>query len=220
MEKPTVLKFINHDKLVVNIAMQYGWLPGARYTHLRNVRHIKRLAFLDIDWRHYNFKKHLQITKEKRPLVTVARDILNINDIDTILEEAYELKKYAEHVIIVPKDKALSKYLNNIIPNDFLLGYSVNSSYGLTPIEPKYFQRPVHLLGGRPDIQRKLAQIMPVVSIDNNRITIDAKYGDFFDGETFRPHPIGGYEICIRESIKNINKLWEDYVPPSFYKIK
>ena len=56
-------------------------------------------------------------------------------------------------------------------------------------------RRPVHLLGGRPDVQRRLAELMPVFSIDTNRFTLDAAFGDYFDGEMFRPHPIGGYEI-------------------------
>jgi hypothetical protein len=67
------------------------------------------------------------------------------------------------------------------------------------------------LLGGRPDIQRKLAEEMKVISLDCNRFTYDARFGDYFDGEIFRPHPSGGYERCLRDSIKNINLLWEDY---------
>ena len=40
---------------------------------------------------------------------------------------------------------------------------------------------------------------------------MDACYGDYFDGEIFRPHPQGGYERCLEDSIKNINALWDDY---------
>ena len=52
---------------------------------------------------------------------------------------------------------------------------------------------------------------MPVFSFDCNRFTLDASFGDYFDGEIFRPHPTGGYERCIEESIININALWDDY---------
>lgn len=52
---------------------------------------------------------------------------------------------------------------------------------------------------------------MNVISFDCNRFTYDAKYGDYFDGVIFRPHPSGGYERCLRESIQNINLLWDDY---------
>jgi hypothetical protein len=54
---------------------------------------------------------------------------------------------------------------------------------------------------------------MPVVSIDCNRFTLDACFGDYFDGEIFRPHPRGGYIRCLTDSISNITDLWNDYVP-------
>ncbi len=52
---------------------------------------------------------------------------------------------------------------------------------------------------------------MNVISVDCNRFTLDAEFGDYFDGETFRPHPKGGYKRCLRASILNINRLWETY---------
>jgi len=52
---------------------------------------------------------------------------------------------------------------------------------------------------------------MDVFSFDCNRFTLDAQFGDYFDGETFRPHPIGGYDRCIVDSVKNINRMWNSY---------
>ena len=114
-------------------------------------------------------------------------------------------------VAIVPKDIKLAGRFKELIPEKFILAYSVPTKYGGTAISTKHFRRPVHLLGGRPEIQRKLAEKMNVISFDCNRFTYDAKYGDYFDGQIFRPHPSGGYEECLRESIRNINLLWEDY---------
>jgi hypothetical protein len=54
------------------------------------------------------------------------------------------------------------------------------------PFHLLFFKRPVHLLGGRPDVQRLLAEIMPVVSLDCNRFTLDTAFGDYFDGDKFR----------------------------------
>jgi hypothetical protein len=219
LSQSKILKFVNHDKRVINIAITFGWLPGARYTHLRNIRTFGLIGFLDIDWKDYNFKKHLEAAKSTSPLMTVARDLLDRREFNRIMDEAYALQEYAKIVIIVPKDKKLACEINEIIPNNFLLGFSVASSYGETPIAPNWFKRPVHLLGGRPELQRYLAKLMPVVSFDNNRFTIDAAYGDYFDGEKFRPHPQGGYDTCIRDSIENITKLWEDYKPPHLESI-
>jgi len=193
----------------------HGWLPGARYTNLRDVRRFDRLGFLDIDWKHYSFASHLAAAKSTSPLLTVARDIEQRSDLPRILDQAYELSVHCERVAIVPKDPLLALDLDNVVPHAFILGYSVPTRYGGTPIAPAHFRRPVHLLGGRPDVQRRLAQLMPVISADCNRFTIDAAYGDYFDGTTFRPHPQGGYERCIVASLRNITRLWTDYTAGS-----
>jgi len=143
--------------------------------------------------------------------MTVARDVENVEDLDKIIDQAQELALYCNKVVIVPKTSMLTETMNDVIPNKFLLGYSVPTRYGGTPIPPSAFKRHVHLLGGRPDVQRRLAEIMPVVSMDCNRFTFDAVYGDYFDGEIFRPHPLGGYERCIEDSIRNIDALWASY---------
>lgn len=208
-----MLKFVAHGRRVISLALAEGWLPGARYTNLRDVRHVPfaHVGFLDIDWKNYCFDSHLAAAARVRPFVTVARDIECMSQIDRVLREASKLQKHATRVIVVPKDRRLEGRLHNVIPNEFLLGYSVPTRYGGTSIIPEAFEWSVHLLGGRPDAQRILAERMPVVSIDCNRFTYDARYGDYFDGESFRPHPTGGYETCLKDSIANINALWEDY---------
>ena len=209
----SVSKFINHSKKAVCVAKRFGWLPGARYTNLRDVRTFGRLGFLDIDWKDYDFDRHLQVTKQTRPSMTVARDIERRSQLNRAIDQAHALAEYADNVIVVPKPRSMAEDLEHLIPKEFLLGFSVPTRYGGTRIPPEAFRRPVHLLGGRPDVQRALADIMPVVSLDCNRFTLDAAFGDYFDGETFRPHPIGGYDTCLRDSVKNINKLWSRYKP-------
>ena len=204
-------KFITHSKHVTLIAKRFGWLPGARYTNLRDVRCFDRLGFLDIDWKNYNFRRHLDAARSTRPMITVARDVERKCELPLILEQANTLLRYAESVVIVPKDPLMAEDMNETIPGHFLLGFSVKTRYAGTTIPPSAFRRPVHLLGGRPDIQRRLGEVMSVVSIDCNRFTLDAAFGDYFDGETFRPHPKGGYELCITDSLTNINIIWKNY---------
>ena len=204
-------RYINHSFKAVSIAMKYGWQPGARYTNLRDIKRYDRIGFMDIDWKNYSFAKHIAAVKSAHPKLTVARDIIDIQSIETILEEAELLSLYCEKVIIVPKDKKLSSIMESLIPKKFILGYSVPTKYGGTQIPTNCFKRPVHLLGGRPDVQRRLAYEMEVASFDCNRFTFDAAFGDYFDGEIFRPHPTGGYAACIEDSIININTLWADY---------
>jgi hypothetical protein len=208
----TISKFVCHSRRVLEIACQYGWKPGARYTNLRDVRGFERVGFLDIDWKRYSFKQHLEATRVVHPELTVAQDIIDVDDISIVLRQAEVLLRYADNVVIVPKDPRMSRELRDMIPETYILGYSVRSRYGGTPIAPAAFDgRAVHLLGGRPDQQRKLADQLNVVSVDVNRFTLDAEYGDYFDGETFRPHPNGGYDRCLEASIRNINALWSNY---------
>ena len=207
-----ILKFICHSHKVTSIALDYGWLPGARYTNLRDVKKYDKLYFLDIDWKKYNYRKHLEVAKETHPMITVARDIMELGDLTQILKEASELSLYAEKVIIVPKDEKLAPYLPDIIPDNFLLGFSVPTNYGGTSLKMECFSsRKVHLLGGHPAKQRILGNFLNIFSLDCNRITLDAKYGDYFDGVTFRPHNLGGYDLCLKDSLSNVNKIWEDY---------
>lgn len=208
-----VLKFVAHGRRVISLAAGHGWRPGARYTNLRDVRHVDfaGVGFLDIDWKRYCFETHLAAAKLTRPYVTVARDVECTSRLDSILVEAAQLQKFSTKVIIVPKDRAMEDGLDTLIPPEHILGYSVPTKYGGTSIPTLAFRRPVHLLGGRPDIQRKLAELMPVVSFDCNRFTLDAGFGDFFDGTRFRPHPVGGYEVCLNASIANIDALWSGY---------
>ncbi len=210
-KRRSILKFVSHSATVLEIAVEHGWLPGARYTNLRDVRRFSPLGFLDIEWSRYDFRRHLEVASLTRPMITVARDVEERRDLRRILDQAYRLLEYVHYVVVVPKDPLLERKLSSSIPAEFLLGFSVPTKYGRTKLSPLAFQRPVHLLGGRPDVQRSLAAVMPVFSIDANQFTLDAAFGDYFDGVTFRPHPKGGYRRCLTDSIKNISALWTDY---------
>lgn len=210
-------KYVCHSARVWRIAETYGWQPGARYTNLRDVRHADRVGFLDIDWKNYDFSRHLAAAKAVRPKLTVAQDVIDVARLPEILDQAMRLLEYSDDVIVVPKDLLLDSMDGDTIPTNFILGYSVPTKYGGTELPVGYFSgRKVHLLGGRPDKQRELAKGMHVVSIDTNRFTLDAAYGDYFDGKKFVQHPRGGYENCIHDSIRNINSIWSDYRIPAF----
>lgn len=205
------LRFATHSKRVQKIAIKHGWQPSARYTNLRDVKEFENVNFIDIDFKNYDFDKHISALKKIRPHLTVAQDIFEIDDLDSTIQQAEKLEQYSDRVIIVPKAIEFSGILEKTIPKRFLLGYSVPTKYGGTEINPNEFERPVHLLGGRPDTQRNLGKVMNVYSFDCNRFTLDAGFGDYFVGDKFVPHPIGGYDNCITDSIKKINDIWIDY---------
>lgn len=208
------LRFATHSKRVQKIAIKNGWLPSARYTNLRDVKEFENVQFIDIDFKNYNFHKHLEAVKKHKPHLTVARDIFCLSQLDQIMIEAEELAKFSDSVIIVPKDLKFKGQIDNIIPKSYMLGYSVPTRYGGTKLSPTEFTRPTHLLGGRPDKQRELANKVNTYSFDCNRFTLDAAFGDYFVGDKFQPHPVGGYDNCIIDSIKKINEIWIDYETP------
>ena len=205
------LRFSTHSKRVQRLAFQYGWMPSARYTNLRDVQDFEKVDFIDIDFKNYDFDKHFYAVKKCRPHLTVAQDVFDINQLEDTLRQAEKLNSFCDKVIIVPKAIEFEGQLEQLIPENFLLGYSVPTKYGGTKLCPTEFKRPVHLLGGRPDVQRRLGDIMEVYSFDCNRFTLDAQFGDYFVGDKFVPHPVGGYDNCIIDSIKMINTLWNNY---------
>src|SRR5690348_17267606 len=84
-----VLIFVNHSARVQKIAAAHGWLPGARYTNLRDVRQCKRLGFLDIDWKRYDFERHLEAAALTKPIITVARDIDDKRSLKKTIDQAF-----------------------------------------------------------------------------------------------------------------------------------
>lgn len=201
-------KIVNHSKTVLEIAKEHGWLIGARYTNTRDIRAFNSIDFIDIDWKNYSFDRHLSVVKKHQPKLTVARDIESVEHLDQILSQAEILSNYAEKIIVVPKALELDRIMESVIPQQYILGYSVPTKYGGTEIPISNFKRQVHLLGGRPDVQKRLADNLNVYSFDCNRFTLDARYGDYFNGVKFVPHPTGGYINCITDSVLGINSLW------------
>lgn len=203
------LKFAAHSKLVQDITTAHGWLPAARYTNLRDVRSYGSLGFLDIDWKDYNFEAHIRAAETTRPHITIARDVIHLDDLTDILLEADKLLEFSERVAIVPKDEQFNhQRLSDLIPARFMLAYSVPSRYGGTSVRPELFDRDTHLLGGSPARQLELADKLPVYSLDCNRFTIDAKFGDRFDGTRFISARHLGYRECLRQSVLAINEAW------------
>jgi hypothetical protein len=99
------------------------------------------------------------------------------------LDWADELSEAAKNVIVIPKyEEAL-----DLIPERFMLGYSVPTSHGGTPLPVEMFKgRRVHLLGGswKAQLAHMAALGDDVVSVDNNQVALMAdKWGQFTDPE-------------------------------------
>lgn len=148
------------------------------------------VTFIDNDYFGYNHDRHLQVVKELHPKYATVRDIMTREqcaaagieyfELNRILEWAAELEEHAENVIVIPKYDCLDR-----IPERYILGYSVPTSHGGTPLPVALFRSwRVHLLGGSWKAQlAHMAELGDaVVSVDNNHVSLVAsQWARFYD---------------------------------------
>jgi len=180
------------------LAVQAGWLYGINsahyrlcpYTHQLSNRH--EVQFIDNDYFKYDHAKHLDTVRMIRPKYCTVRDIMTeeqcnaagiaFYSFEQIMIWAEELAQYCPNVIIIPKYDCIKD-----IPKKFMLGYSIPTSHGGTPLPVDLFRgRRVHLLGGswaaQLDYLSELGE--DVVSLDNNHLALMAdKFGQFDLGD-------------------------------------
>lgn len=175
--------------LYAMLAVDAGFQLGVRSSDVRDLASYERwpVTFVDNEWHDYDHEAHLEIVAALRPKYATTRDYVTREqaeaagveyfDLDRILRWADDVGQYAENVIVIPKDRVLHE-----IPDYHVLGYSVPSSYGGTPIPIEEFAgRRVHLLGGSWKAQREMMDILgdDVVSIDFNYIWKLSRTGGF-----------------------------------------
>lgn len=170
--------------LAVLAGLKYGIQSGnfrlCPYTEELSGRH--EVCFIDNDYLEYDHAKHLETVKRFQPKYCTVRDVMTRDQcreagiewfgLEQVLDWAEELSEWAENVIVIPKYDCLDK-----IPEKFMLGYSIPSSHGGTPLPVKMFKgRRIHLLGGSWKAQlAHLAELEEsVVSLDNNQIALIA----------------------------------------------
>lgn len=148
-------------------------------------------GFIDNDYYKYRHQMHLAVVAKYLPKYATVRDIMDETQceiagieyypLEQILEWAEEINQYAENVILIPKYDCLDK-----LPEKFVLGYSIPTSHGATPLPISAFKgRKIHLLGGSWKYQLAHLEEMgdDVVSADNNYEFKIAKYGQYTDPE-------------------------------------
>jgi hypothetical protein len=166
------------------IAVDAGLQYGTRSTKSRAcMRHPAN--FVDNEWKDYDHEAHVACVAIHKPKYATVVDVLSrgqceaagitYRSLDEILKLAEDVQQHAQNVIVIPKYDCLKD-----IPKKYVLGYSVPSSYGGTPLAFDRFKgRRVHLLGGSPTRQFALWSQFPdeVVSIDTNYIHKVAMFG-------------------------------------------
>lgn len=159
------------------------------------------INFVDNGYRSYDHAVHLGVVADLKPKYATVRDIMTRDQceaagiayysLDQVLRWAEELEQHAQHVIVIPKYDCLAD-----IPERYVLGYSVPTSHGGTPMPVERFRgRRVHLLGGSWKAQLSYLALLgeDVVSLDFNMTTKLASYGIFVypDGSSSTLSDIG-----------------------------
>ena len=190
-----------------------GMLVGARSDHSQQLSCCKP-DFLDFNFHKPNFRKHLDIVKRFQPKYAIAPDLYTQEQLPEVLEQAEQLAKHAEQVIIVPKFSGAIRQM----PKQYIIALSVPSKYGDCGniLMAEFFGRKVHLLGGSPHYQYKLWRHLPgadIISIDGNAYMLSANFGDFWDADkcgwnrTLRGKSIDRGEL-IKMSVDNVIRFW------------
>lgn len=183
-------------------AYEMGFQPGIISTSLAAARDLKvrlpgtRIGFMDNEWHGYDHEAHVRAVEETRPKYATVRDVMTkaqcaaagveFIPLARVLEMAQEVAQYADHVIVIPKYDCLEQ-----IPEEYVIGFSVPTSYGGTPMPASALRgRRVHLLGGSWKNQRAYLDILgeDVVSLDNNHLLRVSEFGNFTypDGSSSR----------------------------------
>lgn len=159
------------------------------------------LTFLDQEFKAYDHAHHLEVTARMKPKYVTVRDLMTRRQCDDagiayysydqIMRFAEDLAKHAENVIVIPKFDCIDD-----IPAQYMLGYSVPSSYGATELPIDRFRgRRVHLLGGAWKTQLAYLSALgdDIVSFDTNWINAISQYGHFVypDGSTKQVGELG-----------------------------
>lgn len=189
-----------------------GWQAGVMSSHAQAARayfarypRAPRLCFMDNEWHGYDHAQHLAAVSEFRPKYATTRDLLTREQaeqegvewysVEQTLEMAAEIDEHVDHTILIPKFDCLDE-----LPDHYVLGYSVPSSYGGTPLPIEAFRgRRVHLLGGPWSTQRAFLNLLgdDVVSLDNNNAMMVARFGQVCmpDGTSMLIDDILGHPI-------------------------
>lgn len=148
------------------------------------------VIFVDNEFKKYNHEKHIVAVKQLRPKYATVRDAMTKEQckqtgieyypLGQILDWALEIEQYTENVIVIPKT---IEYID-LIPEKYILGYSVPTKYAGTPFNIVQFtNRQIHILGGSWKKQLELIYKMPnaIVSVDNNHLSRITSYSQFID---------------------------------------
>jgi hypothetical protein len=182
MTIPMLIYCAGKNRAFESVALAAGFQLGVRLPGMT----YHPIVFADQDWRQPDRSVYMAALTEHRPQIATVLDLERPEQRADVLCWAEEAAQYVERVIIIPKYfGAIIGLPRRIGGADVVLGYSVPTKHGGTPISPhKFAGWPVHLLGGSPQMQmrlwRYLRTIAEVVSVDGNMMHQQAHHCRFW----------------------------------------
>lgn len=202
------------------IAISAGYKYGARLPSTV----YGPLYFADQDWKNPDRGAYMVALKKYRPFMASVIDFEISEQRKEVLSWAEEAAQFVDVVMIIPKVSGEICTLPRQIGKAHVrLGYSVPTKHGGTTLHlAEFVSWPVHLLGGSPGAQMRLAQYLDVCSADGNMMMKMANRGLYWvggerkysnrwvsireiDGERWNGD--GNYE-AFRRSCENIMRAW------------
>src|SRR5215471_12477551 len=183
---PLLICCLDGNPRLARIAVEAGFLYGVRGTQTPYYPP----AFLDLDWRLPDIQAHTERCQRYRPRLAVAGDAEDEAQLERVLAQAENLRPYAADVIVVPKAPGLVER----VPRGYVVGLSVPTRFGATQAPYwEYLGRRVHLLGGSPGAQLRLAALLgeAVLSVDGNSHLVAARRGTVWDGRGWASRALG-----------------------------
>ena len=199
-------------------AVAAGWKYGARLP----ATVYQPVYFADQDWKNPDLAKYAAAVATHKPEMATVLDWERDDQLPEVLGWAETVAPFVSRVVVIPKVPGrVDEVPEAVGGRAVVLGYSVPTSYGGTPCGVWEFgARPVHLLGGSPQAQRKLARYMNVVSADGNMTAQQARKGRFWSREKNRKghwwqlsdagdtRTEGTPIECFRRSLVSVKELW------------
>lgn len=193
-------------KIAIDAGFKYGaQLPGKGTVYFP-------VEFADQNWKKPNRARYMELLAQHKPHMATVLDLEREDQLPEVLSWGEEAAQFVDVVLIIPKVfSIIGRIPHHIGKADVRLGYSVPTLYGGTELPLWEFEhRPVHLLGGSPKKQLRIADYLNVLSADGNAIQKAAQHGQVWRGN-WKDGGIYEGEFmyqCFEESCHNVIAAW------------
>jgi hypothetical protein len=154
------------NRRFAQIALDAGFRYGAQLPN--TIYHSP--YFVDQNWRKPDRNRYMTALATHKPHMATVLDLERDEQLPEVLDWAQEAAAHVQVVVVIPKAQGIIAHLPRFINGtEVRLGYSVPTRFAGTEVPVWEFTGwPVHLLGGSPQNQLRLARYLNVQSADGN----------------------------------------------------